>query len=93
MAEVVSDFLDLICREMCFIINDRVVRHLDSSLNTSMSLEIKVEIKANGMVKTQNKSTRGTYTAVIPLSTTVPGVVLPFLSASFLSVANGLVPG
>ena len=53
IAGIIGALLDLICREMCFVVNDGVVRHLDSSLETGVSLEIKVEIKANGMVNSR----------------------------------------
>jgi len=45
IAGIISALLDLICRETCFVVNDGVVRHLDSSLETGVRLEIKVEIK------------------------------------------------
>jgi hypothetical protein len=46
-----------------------------------MSLQVEIEIETVTMSMACVVAKGGAYTAVTPLSTTVPGRVLPFLSA------------
>ena len=84
IAGIVRALLDLVSLQLALIVDDRVVRCFHSALETGVCLEIKVEIISAGETVSGGQCNRRrgiTDIAVIPLSTTVPGRVFPFLSA------------
>ena len=50
IAGIVGTFLDLVRRESRLVVDDCVMCHFDSPLENSVSLEIKVKVKTNGMI-------------------------------------------
>ena len=99
-------FLNLISPKCVLVIDNSIMCRFHWALKACMRLKVEVKVetvdthpshKSRQMNKeTSEYETRwpeedDAYTAVTPLSTTVPGLVFPFLSANWESVGKNLV--